>query len=96
MSSLTRQYTALLKAEDLNIEFSDDGIAEIARIAVSVNAKTENIGARRLHTMLERVLDQISFEASERSGDSVNVDAAYVRQQLGEISEDEDLSRYIL
>ncbi|HKI62804.1 MAG TPA: ATP-dependent protease ATPase subunit HslU [Mariprofundaceae bacterium] len=95
-SSLTRQYTALLKAEDLNIEFSDDGIAEIARIAVSVNAKTENIGARRLHTMLERVLDQISFEASERSGDSVNVDAAYVRQQLGEISEDEDLSRYIL
>jgi len=96
VSSLTRQYTALLKAEDLNIEFSDDGIAEIARIAVSVNAKTENIGARRLHTMLERVLDQISFEASERSGDSVNVDAAYVRQQLGEISEDEDLSRYIL
>jgi len=95
-ASLTRQYAALLNAEDVSIEFGEDGIAEIARIAVSVNEKTENIGARRLHTLLERVLDQISFEASERSGETVKVDAAYVRQQLGDISEDEDLSRYIL
>ncbi len=95
-SSLTRQYAALMQAENVAIEFSEDGIAEIARIAVSVNEKTENIGARRLHTLLERVLDEISFEASERSGETLIVDADYVRRQLGEISEDEDLSRYIL
>ncbi len=95
-SSLSRQYAALLGAENVSIEFDADGIAELARIAVSVNEKTENIGARRLHTLLERVLENISFEASDRNGESVLVDAAYVREQLGEISEDEDLSRYIL
>jgi ATP-dependent HslUV protease ATP-binding subunit HslU len=95
-SSLSRQYTALLGAENVGIEFAEDGIAELARIAVSVNEKTENIGARRLHTLLERVLENISFEASDRSGESVLVDAAYVLDQLGEIAEDEDLSRYIL
>ncbi|OIO67033.1 MAG: HslU--HslV peptidase ATPase subunit [Zetaproteobacteria bacterium CG1_02_53_45] len=95
-SSLTRQYAALLGAEEVSIEFSDDGIAEIARIAVVVNEKTENIGARRLHTLLERVLEDISFEASDRSGETVLVDAAYVNAQLGEIAQDEDLSRYIL
>ncbi len=95
-SSLTRQYAALLQAEGVRLEFADDGIGEIARVAVQVNDKTENIGARRLHTLLERVLDQISFEASERSGDTIVVDAEYVRRQLGEICEDEDLSRYIL
>jgi len=95
-SSLTRQYAALLQAEGVRLEFADDGIGEIARVAVQVNDKTENIGARRLHTLLERVLDQISFEASERSGDTIVVDAEYVRRQLGEVCEDEDLSRYIL
>jgi ATP-dependent HslUV protease ATP-binding subunit HslU len=95
-SSLCRQYTALLGAENVSIEFTEDGIAELARIAVSVNEKTENIGARRLHTLLERVLEHISFEASDRSGDSVLVDAPYVLEQLGDIAEDEDLSRYIL
>lgn len=85
-----------MKAEDVNIDFAEDGIAELARIAVSVNEKTENIGARRLHTLLERVLETISFEASDRSGEHMRVDAAYVREQLGDISEDEDLSRYIL
>ena len=95
-SSLTRQYAALLSSEDVSIQFSDDGIAEIARIAVVVNEKTENIGARRLHTLLERVLEDISFEASDRSGETVLVDAAYVNAQLGEIAHDEDLSRYIL
>ncbi len=95
-SSLTRQYMALLDAENVRIEFSEEGISELARIAVVVNEKTENIGARRLHTLLERVLEQISFEASDRSGESVQVDAEYVREQLGEIAEDQDLSRYIL
>jgi len=95
-SSLTRQYMALLAAENVSIEFGKDGISELARIAVLVNEKTENIGARRLHTLLERVLEDISFEASDRSGDKVHVDAEYVRDQLGEICEDEDLSRYIL
>ena len=95
-SSLCRQYTALLGAENVSIEFAEDGVAELARIAVSVNEKTENIGARRLHTLLERVLEHISFEASDRSGESLLVDAAYVLEQLGDISEDEDLSRYIL
>jgi len=95
-ASLTRQYIALLNTEAVKIEFSEDGIAELARIAVLVNEKTENIGARRLHTLLERVLENISFEACDRSGEDVNVDANYVRDQLGEICEDEDLSRYIL
>jgi len=95
-SSLTRQYAALLQAENVSISFTDDGIAELARIAVLVNEKTENIGARRLHTLLERVLEEISFEASDRSGESVEVDATFVLAQLADISADEDLSRYIL
>ncbi|MBN4076915.1 ATP-dependent protease ATPase subunit HslU [Mariprofundus ferrooxydans] len=95
-ASLTRQYSALLKTENVSIAFGDDGIAELARIAVLVNEKTENIGARRLHTLLERVLETISFEACDRNGESLHVDAEYVRDQLGEICEDEDLSRYIL
>jgi len=95
-ASLTRQYIALLNTENVSIVFDDEGIAELARIAVLVNDKTENIGARRLHTLLERVLEEISFEASDSNGAKVNVDAKYVRDQLGEICEDEDLSRYIL
>ena len=95
-ASLTRQYAALLDAENVTIKFSDDGISEIACIAVQVNEKTENIGARRLHTLLERVLENISFEASDRSGSTIEVDAAYVRSEVGDISANEDLSRYIL
>jgi len=95
-SSLTRQYTALLKTEGIEVAYSEDGIAELARLAVVVNEKTENIGARRLHTLLERVLDEVSFDASDRSEKNLKVDAEYVRKQLGSVAEDEDLSRYIL
>ena len=95
-SSLTKQYAALLNTEGVNVNYSDDGIAELARLAVQVNEKTENIGARRLHTLLERVLDEVSFDASDRSQKDIEVNADYVRNQLGDIAEDEDLSRYIL
>lgn len=95
-SSLTKQYAALLNTEGVNVNYSDDGIAELARLAVHVNEKTENIGARRLHTLLERVLDDVSFDASDRSEKDIEVNADYVRNQLGDIAEDEDLSRYIL
>lgn len=95
-SSLTKQYAALLNTEGVNVNYSDDGIAELARLAVQVNEKTENIGARRLHTLLERVLDEVSFDASDRSEKGIEVNADYVRNQLGDIAEDEDLSRYIL
>ncbi len=95
-SSLTRQYQALIKTENIKVVFTDDAISEIARIAVQVNEKTENIGARRLHTLLERVLDEISFDASDRPDTALTIDADYVRSQLSDISQDEDLSRYIL
>jgi len=95
-SSLTKQYAALLSTEGVNVNYSNDGIAELARLAVQVNEKTENIGARRLHTLLERVLDEVSFDASDRSEKDIEVNADYVRNQLGDIAEDEDLSRYIL
>ncbi|MDX8395814.1 MAG: ATP-dependent protease ATPase subunit HslU [Mariprofundaceae bacterium] len=95
-SSLTKQYTALLGTEEIDLSFSDDAIAELARIAVQVNEKTENIGARRLHTLLEHVLDEVSFDASERQDKILAVNAEYVQEQLGEIAESEDLSRYIL
>jgi len=95
-AALSKQYTLLLATEDVTLTFSDDGIAQIARIAVQVNEKTENIGARRLHTLLEHVLEDISFNASDCNGTALNIDATYVQQQLGEIAESEDLSRYIL
>jgi len=95
-ASLTKQYAALLETEDVTITFADDGIEAMARIAVQVNNRTENIGARRLHTLLEHVLEDISFNGSECPGVHVEVNAAYVHQQLGEIAESEDLSRYIL
>lgn len=95
-SSLTKQYAALLGTEDITLNYTDDGIAELARLAVQVNEKTENIGARRLHTLLERVLDEVSFDATERSDKDIEVNADYVRDQLGDVAEDEDLSRYIL
>jgi ATP-dependent HslUV protease ATP-binding subunit HslU len=95
-NSLTRQYRELLSTEGVTIEFTDDAVEEIADIAVTVNDRTENIGARRLQTILERVLDELSFEADTRSGDSVSIDAAYVRDRVSDIVKDDDLSRYIL
>jgi ATP-dependent HslUV protease ATP-binding subunit HslU len=95
-ASLTEQYQALLATEGVNIEFTADGITRLAEIAYQVNETTENIGARRLHTVMERLLDSLSFEAADRSGQSVSIDAAYVDAQLGELAADEDLSRYIL
>jgi len=95
-ASLTEQYAALLAAEGVNLEFTPDGIKRIAEISFEVNEKTENIGARRLHTVLERLLESLSFAAADFDGQRVVIDAAYVNQQLGELAEDEDLSRYIL
>ncbi len=95
-TSLIRQYTALLATESVSLEFTEDGIAEIARISADVNETVENIGARRLHTVLERVLDDISYSASDRPGESVTIDAAYVRENLGDLIGDMDLSRFIL
>jgi len=95
-ASLTEQYKALLATEGVNVEFSEDGIARIAELAYQVNEKTENIGARRLHTMMERLLDELSFVAADKSGETVLIDAAYVNRQLDELSQNEDLSHYIL
>jgi ATP-dependent HslUV protease ATP-binding subunit HslU len=95
-SSLTRQYIALLETEGVKLEFTPDSLEEVARFAFRVNEGTENIGARRLHTIMERVLDEISFEAPEKKGQEFKVDAAYVQKMLSEIVKDQDLSRYIL
>jgi ATP-dependent HslUV protease ATP-binding subunit HslU len=95
-SSLVKQYTALLDTEGVQLEFSSEALEEIARFAFRVNEGTENIGARRLHTIMERVLDEISFEAPEKKGEHVKIDADYVRQTLADIVKDQDLSRYIL
>jgi ATP-dependent HslUV protease ATP-binding subunit HslU len=95
-NSLVRQYTALLATEGVDVQFREDAIDELARIAAEVNDRMENIGARRLHTVMERLLDEISFGASELRGQRIVIDAAYVRQKLEGIASDEDLSRYIL
>jgi ATP-dependent HslUV protease ATP-binding subunit HslU len=95
-ASLTEQYRELLATEGIELEFSDDGIARIAELAWQVNEGTENIGARRLHTLLERLLEEVSFQAAEQSGQRVAIDAAYVDAQLGALVKDQDLSRYIL
>jgi ATP-dependent HslUV protease ATP-binding subunit HslU len=95
-SSLVRQYSALLATEEVTLEFTDDGVDQIALLAETVNKRTENIGARRLHTMMERVLEEISFEGSERAGEKFTIDAEYVLAALGDVVEDEDLSKYIL
>jgi ATP-dependent HslUV protease ATP-binding subunit HslU len=95
-NALTRQYTALLATERVSLVFRDDAVTEIARIAAEVNERTENIGARRLHTVLERLLDQVSFDAPELGGQEIVVDAAMVRERLSAILEDQDLSRFIL
>ncbi|MET1219304.1 MAG: HslU--HslV peptidase ATPase subunit [Glaciecola sp.] len=95
-ASLTEQYTALLGTEGVAVNFTEDGIKRIATAAWQVNERTENIGARRLHTVMERLMESISFEASERSGDTLTVDEAYVNQHLELLVDNEDLSRYIL
>jgi ATP-dependent HslUV protease ATP-binding subunit HslU len=95
-NSLVRQYRALLETEGVHLDFEESSIREIATIAAEVNSRTENVGARRLHTVMERLLDEVSFTAPERSGSTVKIDAAYVREKLGAILEDQDLSRYIL
>jgi len=95
-NALIKQYVALLATEGVTIEFADDSIAEIARIAADVNSQMENIGARRLHTIMERLLDDLSFEAPDLDDKFKRIDAAYVREKLDDIVKDEDLSRYIL
>jgi ATP-dependent HslUV protease ATP-binding subunit HslU len=95
-ASLTEQYSALLKTEGVDVSFTDDGIERIAQAAWQVNERTENIGARRLHTVMERLMEDISFDASEKSGEQLTVDAKYVNDHLDKLVEDEDLSRFIL
>jgi ATP-dependent HslUV protease ATP-binding subunit HslU len=95
-ASLCTQYTALLATEGFEVSFDPGGVRRIAEIACQVNERTENIGARRLHTVMERLLEVVSFDAAERGGESVVVDARYVDEHLGELAKDEDLSRYIL
>ncbi len=95
-SSLVKQYTALLETEGVKLEFTPESLDEIAHFAFRVNESTENIGARRLHTIMERVLDELSFEAPEKKGEAVTIDADYVRKMLTDIVKDQDLSRYIL
>ena len=95
-ASLCRQYAALLGTEGVSLEFTDSGVRRLAEVAFEVNERTENIGARRLHTVMERLLEAVSFEAADRSGTHVKVDRDYVEANLGELSRDQDLSRYIL
>ncbi|MDH4047971.1 MAG: ATP-dependent protease ATPase subunit HslU [Gammaproteobacteria bacterium] len=95
-ASLTSQYRALLNTEEVDIEFTESGVRRIAEVAFQVNESTENIGARRLHTVMERLLETISFEASDKSGSSLKINAGYVDYHLAELAKDEDLSRYIL
>jgi ATP-dependent HslUV protease ATP-binding subunit HslU len=95
-NSLIKQYKALLKTENVDLEFTDDGIDTIANIASEVNTTVENIGARRLHTIIERVLDEISFTATDRAGEKITVDSEYIKKNIGELVKDTDLSKFIL
>ncbi len=95
-NALTLQYTALMATEEVTVNFTEDGIAALAKIAADVNQSVENIGARRLYTVMERVFEDLSFEAPDRSGDQVTVDAAFVEKHLGELTRSADLSRYVL
>ena len=95
-ASLVKQYQALLATENVTVEYRPDGVTRLAQIAFDVNERTENIGARRLSTVMERLLEEVSFEASTLQGKTIVVDAAYVNLRLSELSQDEDLSRYIL
>ncbi|MAM95881.1 ATP-dependent protease ATPase subunit HslU [Parvibaculum sp.] len=95
-ASLIKQYVALMKTEEVDLDFTDDGIDAIADIAASVNSSVENIGARRLHTVMERVLDEVSFAASDKSGQTVRIDADYVREHIGDLTKNADLTKFIL
>ena len=95
-NSLIKQYKALLKTENVDLEFTEDGINTIAHIASEVNSSVENIGARRLHTIIERVLDEISFTATDRAGEKITVDGNYIKDNIGELVKDTDLSKFIL
>ena len=95
-NSLIKQYQALLKTENVDLEFSEDGIETIANLATDVNSSVENIGARRLHTIIERILDEISFTATDRSGEKIVIDSKYVKENLGQLVKDNDLSKFIL
>ena len=95
-ASLIKQYSALLATEEVTLEFTDDAIDALADLAVEINRSVENIGARRLHTVMERLLDEISFTATERSGEVERIDAGYVRARVGDLAEDVDLSKFIL
>ena len=95
-NALTRQYSALLATEGVNVKFSDSGISEIAKIAADVNQTVENIGARRLYTVIERVFEELSYTAPDRNEEKINVDKKYVQQNLGELAKASDTSRYVL
>jgi ATP-dependent HslUV protease ATP-binding subunit HslU len=95
-NALTRQYVALMETEGISLTFTDDALETIARYAAEVNERTENIGARRLHTLMEKLLDEISFTGSELEEKSILIDAAYVQRMLSDVMRNEDLSRYIL
>jgi len=95
-NALTRQYTALMATEQVTVTFTPEGIAALARIAAEVNRSIENIGARRLYTVMERVFEELSFTAPDRGGEAVVVDADFVENNLGDLSRSADLSRYVL
>ena len=95
-NALTLQYKALMETEGVKVEFAEDGIAALAKIAAEVNQSVENIGARRLYTVIERVFEELSFVAPDKSGESVMVDKAYVEENLGDLTRDTDVSRYVL
>jgi ATP-dependent HslUV protease ATP-binding subunit HslU len=95
-ASLCRQYSALMATEGVELEFEASGVQRLAEVAFEVNERTENIGARRLHTVMERLLESVSYDAADRNGTRVSIDRAYVEGNLGELARDQDLSRYIL
>ena len=95
-NSLIKQYKALLKTENVDLEFTKDGIETIAKLATEINASIENIGARRLHTIIERVLDEISFTATDKSGEKIVINSSYVTKNLGQLAKDTDLTKFIL
>ena len=95
-NSLIKQYKALLKTENVKLEFTEDGIEMLAKISAEVNASVENIGARRLHTIIEKVLDDISFNATDKAGQTIKIDSEFVKSNLGNLVKDTDLSKFIL
>jgi ATP-dependent HslUV protease ATP-binding subunit HslU len=95
-NALTKQYVALMATEGVSLEFCEDGLKEMARLATLVNARTEDIGARRLHTIIEKVVEQVSFDAPDLSGQTVTIDQSFVAERVGEVAADEDLSDFIL